>query len=138
MQNGLDMEVHERILFEGKSAKLRGHIIHEDFNGISRYWTKHLRYAEWEASIRDLQFTKSSSNIIKPSLLGNLQQRRRYIKSLIANRHIEPFIWFFYHYFWRLGFLEGYRGYLASIIRANYILMIHSLRHEIRLRQNAE
>lgn len=138
VENGLDMEVHERILYEGKSAKFRGHIIHEDFNGISRYWTKHLRYAEWEASVRDFQFRKSSSNIIKPSLLGNLQQRRRYLKSLIANRHVEPFIWFSYHYFWRLGFLEGYRGYLASTIRASYILMIHSLRHEMRLTKNAK
>jgi glycosyltransferase involved in cell wall biosynthesis len=134
--NELDMEVHERILFEGKSVKLRGHIVHEDFNGLSRYWTKHLRYAEWEAQIRDLQFSKSSPNVIHPSILGNVQQRRRYLKYLIANRSFEPFIWFSYHYLWRLGFLEGYRGYLASMIRASYILMIHSLRYEQRLKVN--
>ena len=51
---------------------------------------------------------------IRPRLLGNTQERRRFLKGFIVRLPFEPLLWFAYHYWFRLGFLEGRPGLIAS------------------------
>jgi hypothetical protein len=71
---------------------------------------------------------------IQPRLLGNSQERRRWIKALIIRLPFEHWLWFGYHYVARLGFLEGRPGLIACQIRASYIAQVRAKRYELRLR----
>lgn len=118
-----DMEVHERLLVEGRVARIQTPLIHEDFKGLAAYKARHDVYAEWEARAR-LMFLKTGqwgANSIRMNPLGNVQERRRFLKAIAIRMPLEPLFWFLYHYLFRLGILEGRAGFTASYIRAGYI-----------------
>ena len=121
--SGFDMEVHERVIVEGRIGKLNTPVIHEDFKGLEAYREKHHRYATWEAAVRHRFLTtgRYGEEAIEPKFFGNAQERRRWLKKLVIRIPGEPLIWFGYHYFARGGFLEGRAGFIACQIRAQYI-----------------
>jgi len=132
---GLDMEVHERLIVDGRIERLRTPVIHEDFKGLDSYIAKHNRYSTWEASVRD-RFKRTGlwgPNGIREGLLGNTQERRRWLKRLAIRMPFEPALWFLYHYILRLGLLEGQRGLIASSIRAAYISQVRAKVYELGL-----
>ena len=133
--SGQDMEVHERILVDGRIARLRTPLIHQDFKGLEAYIARHNRYSTWEARLRD-QFLTSGrygKNSVPARLFGSAQERRRYLKKLAIRAPFEHWLWFGYHYFLRLGFLEGRRGLIATQIRAGYIAQVRAKMYELRL-----
>jgi glycosyltransferase involved in cell wall biosynthesis len=139
--SGLDMEVHERLLVDCPVSKLNTPLIHDDFKGLHAYLDRHNRYSCWEAAIRmRLLEDQGGQNDerIKPSLFGNVQQQRRFLKKLAVRIPGEPWLWFFYHYIARLGFLEGRRGFIASNIRAQYISNVRDKIFERRLHHNSQ
>jgi hypothetical protein len=71
---------------------------------------------------------------IEPRLLGNTQERRRWLKGVAMRLPGEPWLWFAYHYFLRLGILEGRRGFIASQLRAQYIGQVRAKVYEARLK----
>jgi glycosyltransferase involved in cell wall biosynthesis len=117
----MDMEVHERLMFNGTIGTCVHPLIHDDFKNLAAYLERHNSYSTWESQIR---YEQSISKNIKRHPFGNSQERRRFLKSLVVKLPFEPIIWFVYHYFFRLGFLEGRRGFIVSIIRAFYIAQI--------------
>lgn len=121
--SGFDMEVHERVIVEGRIGQLHTPVIHEDFKGLEAYREKHHRYATWEAAVRHRFLTtgRYGEEAIEPKFFGNTQERRRWLKKFIIRIPGEPLIWFGYHYFARGGFLEGRAGFVACQIRAEYI-----------------
>jgi glycosyltransferase involved in cell wall biosynthesis len=128
LDSGLDMEVHERICVEGTTGRLKEHLNHEDYKGLAAYLDRHNRYSTWEANLRYRCLSQGAygSRTIEPSLFGNAQERRRFLKTLVMKLPFEPFIWFVYHYLFCLGFLEGWSGFVASRIRAQYIFQVRA------------
>jgi hypothetical protein len=137
--NGLDMEIHERVLVDGRIGSLREPLIHQDFKGLEAYIDRHNRYSTWEAGLRYRWMTtgRYGEETIPANLFGNSQERRRAIKALIIRLPFEHWLWFGYHFFLRFGFLEGRRGWIASQIRASYIQQVRSKVFEQRLRDQA-
>jgi len=132
--DGLDMEVHERLVVHGKIGRLKTPLVHEDFKGLEAYIDRHNRYSTWEARLRH-HFLKNGNwgrETIRPFLFGNSQERRRFLKGLAVRVPCEPFLWFLYHYLFRLGFLEGRPGLIACQIRANYIAQVRAKLYELR------
>jgi glycosyltransferase involved in cell wall biosynthesis len=134
--SGLDMEVHERLLVEGKIGRLKTPLTHEDFKGLEAYISRHRQYSSWEAMVRQrlLNGRNGTAPTLRPRLFGDHQERRRFLKMIAMRVPFEPRLWFFYHYIFRLGFLEGKPGLIASQIRASYIAQVRAKLH--RLRQN--
>jgi glycosyltransferase involved in cell wall biosynthesis len=134
--DGLDMEVHERVIVDGPVGTLRTPLIHEDFKGLHAYLDRHNRYSTWESALRFNYLRKGSygAETIRPRLFGNTQERRRFLKNVIIRLPFEPLLWFAYHYWFRLGFLEGRPGLIASQIRAAYIREVRAKVYELRLR----
>ena len=133
--NAQDMEVHERVVVEGRVVRLKTPLVHEDLKDLSAYIDRHNKYATWDARMRH-QFLKSGfwgEGVIRPRLFGDAQERRRYLKGLAARVPFEPQLWFLYHYVLRLGLLEGRRGLIASQIRAFYIALVRAKVYELRL-----
>lgn len=121
--SGYDMEVHERLIVDGKVGRLRTPLIHEDFKGLDAYRERHRRYAIWESKVRYEFLTtgRYGESAIDARLCGNAQERRRFLKRIAVRIPFEPTAWFIYHFVLRLGLLEGRAGYVASRIRAEYI-----------------
>ena len=135
--SGFDMEVHERVIVEGRVGTLHTPLIHEDFKGLEAYREKHHRYATWEAAVRHRFLTtgRYGEEAIEPKFFGNAQERRRWLKKLVIRIPGEPLIWFGYHYFVRGGFLEGRAGFVACQIRAQYIAEVRAKMKENRKRE---
>lgn len=125
----MDMEVHERLIVQGKIGRLREPLIHEDFKGLDAYRARHERYAEWEAQAR-YEFLCNGQwgkDAVQPRLFGNEQEQRRFMKTVAIFLPYEPLWWFLYHYVVRMGILEGKAGWIASRIRAGYIAQVRQI-----------
>ncbi|AWM40072.1 Glycosyl transferase family 2 [Gemmata obscuriglobus] len=130
----LDMEVHERVIVDGAVGTLRTPLIHDDFKGLNAYLDRHNKYSTWEAKLRHTFLTtgRYGDAPIAPRLFGNAQERRRFLKRWVLRLPCESLIWFAYHYFVRLGFLEGRPGLVASRIRADYIAAVRAKMYELQ------
>lgn len=134
--SGLDMEVHERLIVDGRVAVLKTPLIHDDRKGLSAYIDRHNRYSTWEAAVRHqfLSTGRWGKESIRPRLFGNVQERRRFLKQIACRIPGEHWLWFFYHYFGRLGCLEGRAGLIVSRLRAQYIANVNAKLYELRTR----
>ena len=132
--SGLDMEVHERLIVDGRISRLTTPLVHEDLKGLAAYIDRHNRYSTWEAFVRHQFLTTGrwGAESIRPRLFGNVQERRRFLKQIACRIPGEHWLWFLYHYFGRFGFLEGRPGLVASRMRAQYIANVHAKMAELR------
>lgn len=111
-----DNEIHEHVQLKGRAGYLRGEMEHYAFPDISTWVEKHNRYSNWEARFQ-LEATGRSS--IASALDASLARKRR-LRRLAWRLPFRPQLRFFYHYFWRCGFLDGYRGYVFCRLMAWY------------------
>lgn len=132
--DGLDMEVHERVIVGGPIGHFSTPLIHEDFKGLEAYIARHNKYSTWEARVRHkyLESGRYGESAIIPNLFGNAQERRRFLKRLVIRMPFEPLLWFLYHYVLRLGFLEGRPGLIACQVRFSYIAQVKAKMYEMR------
>ncbi len=130
-----DMEVHERLIIHGATGKLKTGILHEDAKGLQAYIARHNHYSTWEAHQRRHYLTTGSWGelSIRPRLFGDTQQRRRFFKGWMIHIPFEASLWFVYHFFLRIGFLEGRRGLIASQIRARHFSQVRAKLFEIQV-----
>ena len=138
LSDDLDMEVHERVIVAGRIGKMKTPLIHGDYKGLESYISRHNKYSTWEARLRYkfLISGKYGLDTINLNLLGNSQERRRAIKVLTMKIPGEQYIWFIYHYFLCLGFLEGRSSLIASQIGTSYISQVRAKIFEIMLKKN--
>lgn len=138
LPSGLDMEVHERVVVQGRIGQLETPLIHEDFKGLESYIARHNQYSSWEARLR-YHYLKTGTygrDTITPRLFGNAQERRRFLKALVIRLPFESQLWFFYHFILRVGFLEGRAGLIICQIRAHYIAQTRAKLFELLLNNN--
>lgn len=131
---GFDIEVHERIIVQGRIGKLKIPLIHEDFKNLEAYISRHNIYSTWKAKVR-YQLLMSGGygkETISPRLFGNSQERHRWLDRMVYRLPFEHWVFFFYHYFFRLGFLEGYRGLIACQIRSDYVAQVRAKVYELQ------
>jgi glycosyltransferase involved in cell wall biosynthesis len=83
-------EVHEKVLTNEKTDTLKKHMLHFAYENIEEFITKQNRYS-------------------------SLNKKDRVLKALFS-----PYWTFFKIYFLRLGFLEGWRGFVIAKLYAQY------------------
>ena len=103
-----DMEVHEHVIVQGKSARLKNPLLHHNVESISRYIQKHDEYANWDARVW-LEGERNSTEL-PPSLFGSQAQRRRWLRKRFFGLPGSSLLLFIYRYFFRLGFMDGVPG----------------------------
>ena len=103
-----DMEVHEHVVVDGRTAKIRNPLVHHNVETLSRYIRKHDGYSTWEAHVW-LRGEGSYSDL-PPSLIGSQAQRRRWLKRRLLAFPGSPFLFFLYKYLLRMGFMDGVPG----------------------------
>jgi len=126
-----DMEVHEHVVVNGSTRKLRNALIHHNVNSLARYIEKHNEYSNWEASVL---LAPHPPGVLPPSLFGNQAQRRRWLKRKLYRVPGTPVLMFLYKYFLRLGFLDGVPGLIYCGYQAIQLFHTKSKVYELRLR----
>lgn len=102
-----DNEVHEHVLLEGTAGYLPDAMEHYAFPDIATWVEKHNRYSNWEARLQVRAAGESSGAEIDAGLA-----RKRRLRQLAWRLPFRPTLRFLYHYVWRAGFLDGYRGFV--------------------------
>jgi glycosyltransferase involved in cell wall biosynthesis len=125
-----DMEVHEHVVVEGKTHRLRHPVRHENLNSLDQYITKHNEYSNWEARL----LIEGASGEIEPSLFGNQAQRRRYLKQSILSLPGSPVAYFVLKYVFQLGWLDGTPGFIYAVFKAIQLFHTKAKLYEMKLK----
>jgi hypothetical protein len=61
-------------------------------------------------------------------------ERKRWLRNLATRRPFRPGLRFLYHYIWKEGFRDGYRGWVLCRLLASYERMIVSKQRQLKNR----
>lgn len=111
----------EHIQVEGATAEFDGEIIDDNLNSLSWWTEKHNSYASREVvDILNLEY-----GFMPHETIANLQSRqqagvKRWLKEKVYARlpgGLRAFVYFFYRYIVRLGFLDGKEGTAFHVLQ---------------------
>ncbi|HVF70548.1 MAG TPA: glycosyltransferase family 2 protein [Chthoniobacterales bacterium] len=128
-----DNEVHEHVIVNGPTGRLRCEMDHYAFPTVEVFIEKHNRYSNWEARVSaDRQLSGSAAQIS----IGDVGRRRR-LKLLSQRLPFRPLLRFLYIYVWQKGFLDGREGYYFARLHALYEFLSVAKTYELtRLGRN--
>lgn len=125
-----DNEVHEHVELRGTAGYLAGEMEHYAFPDIATWVEKHNRYSNWEARLQ-IEAASHDAAGLDPALA-----RKRRLRRLAWALPGRPTLRFLYHYVWRAGFLDGYRGFVFCRLMGWYEFLCATKARELqRLRQ---
>jgi glycosyltransferase involved in cell wall biosynthesis len=128
-----DMEVHEHVVVDGKTAKLKNPLLHHNVESLSRYIQKHDEYSNWEARV--WLNGDASSEELPPSFFGTQAQRRRWLRKKLFSLPGSPVLFFIYKYIFRFGFLDGTPGLIYCGMQGIQFFNIKAKIYELRTRR---
>ena len=112
----------------GPVAKLKGDLIEANRkeDDIFFWIEKHNKYAKKLAVEERLRRDGKRPDLIEASWLGNPDQRTLQMKKLwlLMPLYLRPFLYFFYRYFLRLGFLDGKEGAIFHFLHAFWFRLL--------------
>lgn len=121
-----DNEVHEHVELQGSTGYLAGEMEHYAFPDIATWVEKHNRYSNWEAK-QQVDGETADATGLDPALA-----RKRRLRRLAWRLPFRPALRFFYHYVWRGGFLDGYRGFVFCRLMSWYEFLNAAKARELR------
>jgi glycosyltransferase involved in cell wall biosynthesis len=133
--NSGDNEVHEHVLLDGRVGRLQHEMEHFAFPSIDVWVEKHNRYSNWEAK---LIASPEGSSAAAAARIDPVLARKRKLKHLSRALPFRPTLRFLYHYVWRAGFLDGYRGFVFSRLMGFYEFLSTAKAHELRRDHSAK
>ena len=125
-----DRLVHEHMVVQGPTARLRALMLHEDRRGLEHFIAKHNRYSSLEARelLRGLRSPAPQAHKLERGIAF-----RRWLKYHVLPRLPISGVWrFFYMYFLRLGFLDGVTGLRFCVTLSMYDMLISLKMSELR------
>jgi glycosyltransferase involved in cell wall biosynthesis len=127
-----DNEVHEHVLLNGRTDYLRAPMEHYAFPDIATFIEKHNRYSTWEAAAAAKLDGRSGGNTLRATPFGTALERKRWLKQIGMRAPFRPSFRFLYHYVWKQGFRDGYRGWVLSRLLAWYERLIVLKQREMK------
>ena len=126
-----EREVHEHMIVDGPTSRLRNLMLHEDRRGLEHLIAKHNRYSTLESR----ELTREQI-LRKGEDAGPLERgiaTRRWLKRNVLPRLPFTALWrFIYMYIIKLGVLDGATGFRFCLFLAAYDLFIALKMVEIR------
>jgi len=102
--------VHEHMVTEGPTARLAGHLVHEDLRDLTHSIQKHNRYSNLEAA-EYLEAREGGKDAYAKLLTTDGLARKRWIKHYVWSRlPLKALFYFVYAWVFRAGFLDGWIG----------------------------
>ncbi len=121
-----DNEVHEHVVVQGPTGRLRCEMDHYAFPSVEVFVEKHNRYSNWEARV-----AVAGENAGTGLQSARVAQRRR-LKRLSQRLPFRPLLRFLYVYLWQRGFLDGVEGYYFARLHAFYEFLSVAKTYELR------
>ena len=123
-----DNEVHEHIVVQGATGRLRSEMDHHAFPSVDVFVEKHNRYSNWEAR---LALENALGRDGAAALQSGAVSWRRRLKA--AARHLpgRPALRFLYVYLFQLGILDGWAGYYFARLHGFYEFLAVAKTHEL-------
>lgn len=124
-----DNEVHEHVILRNGSTPgyLKHDFEHLAYPNLQVWIEKHNRYSNWEAHA----MIAGVAGELHASLTRGSTERRRWIKHKVRHLPLRPTLRFFYSYIIKLGFLDGYPGYVLSRLMSWYEFVSLAKRYEM-------
>ncbi len=129
-----DNEVHEHVVVNGPTGRLRTEMDHYAFPSVEVFVEKHNRYSNWEARVTADELLGQSSGDLSH---GPVERRRR-LKLLSQRLPFRPLMRFLYIYIWQKGFLDGRDGYYFARLHAIYEFLSIAKTYELQHRRDQE
>jgi glycosyltransferase involved in cell wall biosynthesis len=129
--NSGDNEVHEHVIVNGATGRLRCEMDHYAFPSVEVFIEKHNRYSNWEARVATEQLLTGSSDRLHHERVN----RRRKIKQLSQRLPFRGLLRFLYVYIWQRGFLDGREGYYFARLHGIYEFLSVAKTYELRKKQ---
>lgn len=123
-----DNEVHEHLVVQGTTGRLRAQMDHHAFPDVATFVEKHNRYSNWEARV--LLEGSLDDRALQSGVVGWRRRLKRWSRHLPC----RPTLRFLYVYIFQCGFLDGRRGWYFARLHAVYELLSIAKAHELRLR----
>ncbi|MDQ6860728.1 MAG: glycosyltransferase family 2 protein [Verrucomicrobiota bacterium] len=114
--NSGDNEVHEHVIVQGPTGRLRSEMDHYAFPSVEVFVEKHNRYSNWEARVATERHLAQSSDQLHHERVN----RRRKLKLLSQRLPFRGLLRFLYVYVWQKGFLDGREGYYFARLHGMY------------------
>ncbi len=125
-------EVHEHMLVDGATGRLRHMMLHEDRRGLEHFIAKHNRYSTLESRELLRERTRNKGELAEGIERGIAL--RRWLKTKVLPRLPLIGLWrFLYMYVLRLGFLDGATGFRFCLLLSIYDSFISLKLTELRL-----
>ena len=115
--SSLDMEVHEPLVIDGTVGIIRSTIGHEDKKGLKQYIEQHNEYSSWE--------TRQYYAIRKDPEIWSKVYFRRKLKYYLLHQWYFAIMHFIYSYIFKLGFLDGRRGFVFAVLKLHYYFQVY-------------
>jgi glycosyltransferase involved in cell wall biosynthesis len=130
-----DRSVNEHIVVDGQVGYLKHDFIHEDRKGLTEWLTRHNTYSTHEAK---QLFRKDLRGQIEARLWrGSQAERKRWVRERVWNclpPLLRPFLYFFYRYVVKGGFLDGTAGFIYHFLQALCFMMLIDVKY-LEMRQ---
>lgn len=123
-----DNEVHEHIIVQGATGRLKTMLDHYAFPSVEVFVEKHNRYSNWEARVALDKLLGQSA----PSLQQKDVWLRRQLKRLAGRLPFRPFLRFVFVYFVQGGLLDGREGYYFARLHGFYEFLSEAKTYELK------
>lgn len=124
-----DNEVHEHIVVQGTTGRLRAEMDHYAFPSVDVFVEKHNRYSNWEAR---LAIENALGHNGASELQSGAVSLRRRLKAATRHLPFRPTLRFLYVYIFQLGILDGRAGYYFARLHGFYEFLAVAKTHELR------
>ncbi|SRR5579862_1574133 len=143
-----DNEVHEHVIVNGKTGRLRCEMDHFAFPSIEVFVEKHNRYSNWEACVAMDRYAAGAEDVSRwmnrlevacknPFSLRVRMGIRRQLKNWSVALPCRPFLRFLYVYLWQRGFLDGVPGFYFARLHGFYEFLCVAKTVELKRRFRA-
>lgn len=116
-----DRWMDEHIKLDGKAVDFRGEIIDDNLNSLTWWTDKHNRYANREAvDLLNLKYGFMARDSVARFDPASEAALKRWLKERVYARlpgGLRAFVYFFYRYVLRLGFLDGQAGAAFHVLQ---------------------
>ena len=131
-------ELDDRVYIQGETRCLENDIIEDNANeNAIHFWIeKHNRYAT-KLALEEVRIRNGEKRfLLKPNFWGNPNERILSLKMKWYRMPllVRPFLYFFYRYFLRLGFLDGKEGFIFHFLHAFWFRMLVDIKLEENLK----
>lgn len=131
----IEREINEHFVVNGKVGFLKNDFVDNNHKSLDEWIAKHKRYAVFEAE-ELIKFSKRKAEGRRDEfadLKGSQAQKKRWIRENIWNPLmpplIRPFIYYFYRYIIRLGFLDGKAGLVYHYLQGLWYPLLIDIKY---------